>query len=89
MKTVWKYVMPCLATFVIKMPIGAEILTLRKQHGEYCLWVLCDPDAALRARTFRLYATGQQFEADAEMVYIGTNMSDSEDAVMHLFEVLE
>ena len=74
---------------VIKMPEGAEILTIQMQKAVPCIWALVDTDASVEVRTFRIYGTGHPVKYDHGVLrnYIGTFQLYGGDIVLHLFEV--
>jgi hypothetical protein len=59
--TIWKYPVPLDtpgAVFHLKMPVGAEVLTVQLQQGKPTIWALLDPDARMIQRSFRIVGTG-------------------------------
>lgn len=42
-KTIYKYPLDVTDVQEIKLPVGAEILTVQAQNGTLCLWALVDP----------------------------------------------
>jgi hypothetical protein len=86
MQTIWKFALPVEDEPLIRMPIGAKVLTVQSQGGYPCLWALVDPAAANEDRRFRVVGTGHPFaEADAH-AYLGTFQMHSGSLVFHLFE---
>lgn len=84
MKTVHKAVLPELGEFQIQMPEGAEIVTLREQYGRPTVWYVCDPQAKIVARGFRIVGTGHV--APDVGKYVGTFFVDGV-FVFHVFEI--
>jgi hypothetical protein len=88
MKTIWKYQLSG-GGGVIRMPKGAEILTVQLQGLTPCLWALVNPDAVeahKEERLFEIYGTGHTILEPAERVYIGTFQFHVEGLVFHVFE---
>ena len=90
MRVIWKYALQGEDETVAEMPVGAEILTVQKQHGRPCVWALVDPDAAaVEVRRFRTYGTGRRHEAVTGN-YIGTYQLDGGcgggGLIFHVFE---
>lgn len=87
MKKVFKYVIDPYVN-EIQMPLGAEILSVRFQRDNFCMWVLVDPSAVMVSRKFRVYGTGHEISGDIEnhLKYIGTGHMDN-GLVFHAFEV--
>ncbi len=44
-KNIFKYTLHLNDSIKIKMPVGAEILTVQLQYGKPQLWALVDPNA--------------------------------------------
>jgi len=84
---VWKYEMPetCLGQF--EMPIGAEILCAKEQHGRVCIWALVDPMAELEERVFLMYGTGHAINRSNDG-YIDSVLLMGGNVVYHLFEAI-
>ena len=70
----------------IKMPKGAEILSVQKQNDVFCIWALVTPENELEERYFQVYGTGSPIFEDSgfEKKYIAT--IQFKDFVWHLFE---
>ena len=86
MKTIWKFGFDIEDQITIKMPKGAEILSVQTQNGGPQLWALVD-DAAIPSepRRFELYGTGHPFR-EGEQKFIGTFQLHGGSLVFHLFE---
>jgi hypothetical protein len=69
----------------LKLPKGAEILTV-KLHGEFpSLWALVDPKAELEARHICIVGTG--WDVEDNMKYITTYIDGY--FVWHVFELIK
>jgi len=71
--TIWKY--PLLATGrqIVRMPEGAQILTVQTQNDAPCLWALVDEGSGSEERIIYTQGTGEPFIDDPEdLTYIGT-----------------
>lgn len=44
-KTIWKFELETTGNQTLKMPIGAEILSVQTQFDKPCLWALVEPNA--------------------------------------------
>lgn len=82
MKTIWKF--PLAADGLVRMPIGAEILSVQVQDGQPVIWALVDSDAETETRMFRVVATGQHFAPRPEDRYVGTMQLGQ--LVFHIFD---
>lgn len=72
----------------IKIPQDAEILHIGETNDGMWLWARVCDDNPLEERQFMFLATGQIFEDDGSMDYIGTIITHH-GVVMHLWEVKE
>ena len=83
MKTIYKYQLPGVGA--LKLPLGAQILTVQLQNGSPTLWALVQPDNALVDRTISIVGTGSEVEDN--MKYICTYMDGP--FLWHAFEILQ
>ena len=83
MKAIWKQVLCKTDRQAIDLPVGAKILDVQVQRGEWCLWYSCGVDLPLEKRYIAIYATGQEVEA-LNGDYIGTFQDGP--FVWHVFE---
>jgi hypothetical protein len=86
--TIHKFDVPTAATFTLRLPDEAQVLTVQVQNGEPRLWVVVNTDELFMVtRTFLLYGTGHPLPDDLSgHLYIGT--FQRERLVFHLFEDL-
>ena len=90
MKTIWKYELNEHGVKVIKMPLGAEILTIQSQHDKPVLWALVDPEEYHTERVFEIAGTGHPlYKPEMIRKYIGTYQSFNGDFIGHVFEIIE
>lgn len=75
--------------FTLKMPEGAEILSVQTQDEQPCLWALVDPNAKKENRMFCVYGVGREVNMDDTLEFIGTYQLQgiSGTLVFHIFEV--
>lgn len=85
MKTIWKYELE--GSCSIKMPTGAEVLSVQVQRDVICLWALVDPEAEGEARRFLIHGTGHSVP-DVPLRFLGTTMFGQGALVFHVFELL-
>lgn len=87
-KTIWKYQCETTDKFVIRIPKGAEILTVQTQHSHPFIWVLVDPEEEAEERIFKIFGTGHAIVSEKGMnrEYVGTFKQGNEILVFHLFE---
>jgi len=77
--------------FTIKMPAGAEILTVQLDGKDEspCIWALVDPETMEEEeRYFEFYETGHNIHYDmgVERKYIGTYQYPGGQFAGHIFE---
>lgn len=73
-KTIFKYQMPVLEKFTLKLPEGAEILRVADQNGMFWLWAMVDIKKPDTERHFRAFKCGAPIpdEVDTQnLVYLG------------------
>ena len=99
MLRIFKYTIPLKPDYlwVIDLPIGAKILTVKRQDGNGVLeggsgvlWALVDADPGIKqeTRTFYNAWTGQPITISMdELLYIGT--FETEPLVWHIFEKIQ
>ena len=86
-KVVYKYKLQI--TKVIQevvLPQGAQILCIKMQNDELCMWALVDPDQTYNEVVkIRCAGTGHEITEDVE--YIDTVMLLDGELVFHFFKV--
>lgn len=72
-RTIFKYQMPILEKFDMRLPIGARILRVADQDGMFWLWAEVRTDVPDEIRHFRAFKCGGQMpnERECELFYIG------------------
>lgn len=84
MKTIWKYTMKPQCSH--DMPKDAQLLSVREQGDEICMWALVDPEAEKETRHFVGFGTGHDVP-DRPMTFIGTAHLHGGMLVFHVFEL--
>lgn len=86
MKTIWKFPIYVIDSQPVKMPKGAEILTVQLQGNQPCIWAMVDDRAQPETRTIEVHGTGNAIRQDMGISrkYIGT--FQAEPFVWHVFE---
>lgn len=86
-KQIWKYELQNEGVQELKMPKGADILTVQTQYEKPCLWALVNPDAVEVSRGFMIYGTGHPVPTEPyPHKYIGTYQLSGGALVFHVFE---
>lgn len=91
MKTIYKYKVPVKDRFFLRLPVGAEILTVQTQYGEVAMWAIVDNNAEKEMREFRVAGTGHDLmkAVNEEFKYIGTFQLYEGKFIGHMFEVIQ
>lgn len=71
--TIYKYQMPVLESFTMKLPEGAEILRVADQGGMFWLWAKVRTDVPDEVRHFHSFKCGGKIpdKLSDKLVYIG------------------
>ena len=87
-KIIWKYELDVADEQTIKMPDGAEILSIHSKWGIPCLWALVDPSEPMVDRLFQTFGTGHEIEYGMGSVrkYLGTYQMREGALIFHVFE---
>ncbi len=91
MKAVWKFPLAVETHQSVRMPQGAELLSLQVQHEVPCIWALVDEDADLVVRDFLTFGTGHTniHPRTPGSDFVGTYQISGGDLVFHVFEASE
>jgi len=91
MKTIWKFPLQSADQQTIKMPAGAELLSVQVQRETVCLWAKVDPEAAREPRVIAIFGTGHELPEDEStfrLEFIDTFQLHDGALVFHAFEVV-
>lgn len=83
---VYKYELEITDEQSVKLPFGAEILTVQLQSNKCCLWALVDPRNELEERVICIYGTGHPIPDNIKLKYITTFQIPHLGLVFHAFE---
>lgn len=85
-KSIWKFELS-MDNLSIKMPKGAQILSVQVQNNRPCIWALVDPKAEIKEKVIEIFGTGEAIPCDGiSRVFIGTFQLQEGTWVFHLFE---
>ena len=84
-KSVWKFPIAIEDQQDVRMPSGAEILSVQFQRDQLCLWALADPIEMLHLRRIYIYGTGRPVPR-GDIRFIGTAQQMGGALVWHIFE---
>lgn len=83
-----KYIIKLTDYFTLQLPLNAKILCCQTQKENPCLWILCDPEAELEDRNFRLAGTGHSIDEDIlDLIFIDSFQIYDGMQIYHLFEI--
>lgn len=82
--TIWKYVLQ--PEISIEMPKGAQVLSVREQGDDICLWALVDPSAEMETRSFVGFGTGHVIPNAEALRFVDTAHLNQGRLVFHVFE---
>ena len=87
-KSIFKYQLKTTDQQFVKLPVGAEILTIQTQFEEPQLWALVDPENETENRCIEIFGTGNPVYCDmgVERKYISTYQLSGGNYVFHAFE---
>jgi hypothetical protein len=72
MKTIWKFPLEVTDYQNVRMPKGAEILSVADQYGVVCVWAMVDSDAELEDRMFYIFGTGNPVSETLPWQFVGS-----------------
>lgn len=70
-KVIYKYQMPVLEHFTMKLPKGAEIIRMEDQGGMFWLWAVVDTEVEDEERSFYAFKCGGEIPRHLELEYVG------------------
>lgn len=70
-RVIFKYQMPVLESFAMKLPAGAEIIRMADQGGMFWCWAVVNTEAPLEERRFRALKTGAKMPDGLSLRYVG------------------
>ncbi len=70
-RIIYKYQMPVLERFTMKLPKGAQIIRMEDQGGMFWLWAVVDTREGDEERKFRAFKTGASMPDDIDLKYVG------------------
>ena len=88
-KTIYKYSLAVTDFQEVKLPIGAEILTVQNQSENACMWALVNPnEKEMETRNIEIFGTGHPigYDMGISRKYISTFQMHGGQLVFHAFE---
>lgn len=82
--TIWKFPLDVTDVQDVRMPAGAEVLTVQVQYEAPVLWAKVDPGNAYEPRRVFIHGTGHKVHPDAAH-YVGTFQMLGGQFVGHVF----
>ena len=90
MKSIYKYTLLITKDeTVLDLPLNSEILSVKEQFGDICIWVKVDlGESTIESRKFVIYGTGHKIDKD-NLKFIDTVVLFNGSFVLHVFEHFE
>lgn len=87
-KKIFKYNLQTTDINLLRIPIGAQILSVKCQNNNIRLWALVDPEAQSEERMFEIFGTGNDVPCgmEIERKFIDTVLTWNDSLVWHIFE---
>lgn len=85
--TIYKYTMPIMNDFALKLPKGAQVLSCGAQNNTPVMWVRVNTDNPTEERHFILRGTGHPISEARPLNFIDTVIMFDGKLVFHLFEL--
>lgn len=86
-KAIFKYQMPVLEQFEMKLPAGALIIRMEDQGGMFWLWAVVDTRAPDETRKFRAFKTGASIPDNFDGKYVGfCKIQVQQELGLYIFE---
>ncbi len=70
-KVIYKYQMPVLEHFTMKLPKNAEIIRMEDQGGMFWLWAIVDTEVEDEERSFYAFKCGGEIPRHLKLKYVG------------------
>lgn len=86
MNTIHKYQFDVTDEFSVRMPRGADVLSVQVQYGTPCVWAAVDTNAEKVTRKFSCRGTGHDISGLTDAMFVGTFQLHGGDLVFHLFD---
>jgi hypothetical protein len=87
MLTIYRYTLSNQSAQWIKLPLGAQLLTVKLQHNVVCLWAMVDTSVIkTEMREIEMLLTGEEIELPYRRHYLGTVLINNGEFVFHYFE---
>lgn len=88
-RIIFKYQMPVLESFSMKLPQGAQIIRMEDQGGMFWLWAVVNTDAPDEERNFLAFKTGAKMPDGVNLQYVGfCAVFVQMELGLYIFEVL-
>jgi transcriptional regulator with XRE-family HTH domain len=70
-RVIFKYQMPVLERFTMRLPVGAEIIRMQDQGGMFWMWAIVRTDVPDEYRHFWAFKCGGKIPDDINIKYVG------------------
>ncbi len=86
MNSVWKFPLRDDSEAIIRMPKGAQVLSVQVQDGQPMVWALVDAQEKPVRRKFWVVGTGWTVNPDGLGTFVGTIQLAGGALVFHIFD---
>lgn len=89
MRKVFKYIIPTNTDYpVINLPVISEVLYVREQYNQICLWAIVDTNHLQPTTPYklRIAGTGHDIE-DSGLLYLGSAHLGGGSLIIHVFNI--
>lgn len=85
--SIWKYTLIPATTNIVKMPLGAQILSVDTQNDEIVVYALVDTEENIVTELdFKTYGTGHQIDINIHnYTFLGTAKLQNGSLMFHVF----
>lgn len=86
-RTIFKYQMPVLESFTMRLPAGAEIIRVADQGGMFWMWAVVNTDDPDEVRHFRSFKCGGKIPDGLNLRYVGfCTVFVQQELALYIFE---
>lgn len=83
--TIWKFKLEPEDEQILFVPQGAQILSVKTQHGIPCMWAEVDPNAPKISMAVRILGTGHLLDDLEDFRFVGTVLTMDDSLVWHFY----
>jgi hypothetical protein len=86
-ETIWKFPLEVTESQLVRLPVGAKVLSVQTQLESPCLWALVNPEVEKESRIFYTFGTGHEVRIlGGRLEFVDTYQLAEGALVFHVFE---